>query len=268
MTTPGHLVSVAWLRDHLDDEHVQVVDCRFDLFDEDAGRRAWLEGHVPGASFLSLKHDLSGEAGDNLGGRHPLPTADDFGASARRAGIGHSTHVVAYDDRMSGGAARLWWLLRHFGHDAVSVLDGGMEAWDGPLETGEHHPEPGDLEPGTPADDVVDADTLLARRGSDSPPLVVDARGPTRYRGEEEPIDPVAGHIPGAINLPSFEAFPPPPDVVDAPGDVVVYCGSGVTATTVLLSLAAAGREDARLYPGSWSEWSRRGLPVATGDGT
>ncbi len=266
MPTPGHLVSADWLREHLDDADVQVVDCRFDLFDEDAGQRAWLEGHVPGASFLSLKHDLSGDPGDNMNGRHPLPTAADLQASARRAGIGRQTHVVAYDDRMSGGAARLWWLLRHFGHDAVSVLDGGLEAWGGPLETGEHRPDPGDVVLGEAADDVVDADTLLALHASESPPVIIDARGPTRYRGEEEPIDPVAGHIPGAVNLPSFEAFPPPADVVEASEDIVVYCGSGVTATTVLLSLAAAGREDARLYPGSWSEWSRRGLPVATGD--
>ena len=195
------------------------------------------------------------------GGRHPLPAADDFARAAGAAGIGPGTFVVAYDQDMNGGAARLWWLLRHFGHDDVAVLDGGFGAWLGPLRSGAEDVEPVEFTPRARADDTIEADELAARLGE--PGLtVVDARLPERYRGEVEPIDPVAGRIPGAVNAPFPDELPP--DLVDA-RELVAYCGSGITAAVVLLRLAQAGREDAKLYPGSWSDWSGRGLPAETG---
>ena len=164
---------------------------------------------------------------------------------------------------MTGGAARLWWLLRHFGHDDVAVLAGGIGAWLGPLRAGEEELEPAEFVPRPREGDTIDAEALAARLG-DGKLVVVDARAPERYRGDVEPIDPVAGHIPGARNVPYTDAADLPPDVVEA-DEVVVYCGSGVTACVDLLALARAGRDDAKLYPGSWSEWSSRGLPVETG---
>ena len=195
------------------------------------------------------------------GGRHPLPAAEDFARAASRAGIGPDTFVVAYDQGRTGGAARLWWLLRHFGHDDVAVLDGGIGSWLGSFASGEEEIEPAEFQARPRDDDTIDAEALLARLGDDAL-TVVDARAAERYRGEIEPIDPVAGHIPGARSAP-FDA--PLPCDLDPAGNVVAYCGSGITACVTLLELARAGRSDARLYPGSWSEWSSRGLPVETG---
>jgi thiosulfate/3-mercaptopyruvate sulfurtransferase len=238
----------------------QFVDCRWELGNPARGRELYLEGHVPGASFLDVEAELSAPPA-TPGGRHPLPAEDDFARAAGAAGIGPGVVVVAYDQGMNGGAARLWWLLRHFGHDDVAVLAGGMEAWLGPLAAGEEEIEPAEFAPRPRAGDTIDAEELAARLGE--PGLtVVDARLPERYRGEVEPIDPVAGRIPGAVNAPFPEALPA--GLADA-GEIVAYCGSGVTAAVVLLRLAQAGREDAKLYPGSWSDWSGRGLPVETG---
>jgi thiosulfate/3-mercaptopyruvate sulfurtransferase len=260
MDTPAPLVSADWLRAHRDD--VRVVDCRFVLGDPAAGRRLYLEGHIPGAAFLDLDADLAGPPGD--GGRHPLPDPERFAAAARRAGISTGTTVVAYDQDVTGGAARLWWLLRHHGHTRVAVLDGGLAAWDGPLTGGEEHIPEGDFAPTGARDDVVTAEDLRDRLG-DPALLLLDARAPERFRGEVEPIDPVPGHIPGAVNLPFADALPAPAEVTDSAREVVAYCGSGVTACVLLLSLAAAGRDDAKLYPGSWSQWSGLGFPVETG---
>ena len=235
------------------------VDCRFELGKPARGEELYLEAHIPGASFLDLDRDLSGREG---GGRHPLPTPDEFARAASRAGIGAGVFVVAYDQAMTGGAARLWWLLRHFGHDDVAVLDGGLAAWRGPTRGGREEVEPAAFEPRPRSDDTIDADSLLARLGT--PGLViVDARAPERYRGEVEPIDPVAGRIPGAVNVP-FTSGVIPEDVLAAE-EIVVYCGSGVTACVDLLALAEAGRADAKLYPGSWSDWASRGLPAERG---
>jgi thiosulfate/3-mercaptopyruvate sulfurtransferase len=195
-------------------------------------------------------------------GRHPLPSADAFAAAASRAGICHRTFVVAYDHGGAGGAARLWWLLRHFGHDDVAVLDGGLDAWLGPLRGGDEEVEPASFVPRPRTGDTISAPELAARLGEPGL-VVVDARMPERYRGDVEPIDPVAGRIPGAVNWPYTE--PEVPDAVLEAGEVVVYCGSGVTACVDLLALVRAGRPDAKLYPGSWSDWRGRGLPGQTG---
>ena len=252
------IVSPDWLRGHLDD--VTVIDCQYVLGDPDEGHRRYLTGHVPGATFLSVERDLSGSAG---GGRNPLPTDDEVVAVARRAGVRDDTPVVAYDQAMVGGAARLWWLLRHLGKEDVAVLDDGLDAWDGPLVTGEETAAPGDLTPRPRRGDAIDAEDV-AERLHDPGRILVDTRAPARYRGEEEPVDPVAGHIPGARNLPNSQAVPAA--LVDADEEVVAYCGSGVSACVLLLRLADAGRDDAKLYAGSWSEWSSLGLPVATGE--
>jgi thiosulfate/3-mercaptopyruvate sulfurtransferase len=241
----------------------QFVDCRWELGKPERGRELYLAEHIPGASFLDVEGELSAPPGGAEGGRHPLPAADDFARAAGKAGIGPDVFVVAYDQGMTGGAARLWWLLRHFGHDDVAVLDGGIEAWLGPLSSGEEDIAPAEFVTKPRADDLVSAEELEADlRRSDL--VVLDARAPERYRGEHEPIDPVAGHIPGARNLPYASAQPVPDDLVSTQDEIVVYCGSGVTACVDILALERAGVR-AKLYPGSWSEWSSRGLPVERG---
>lgn len=239
----------------------RFADCRFDLLDPAGGERLYLEGHVPGAAFLDLDRDLSDLTRAPAEGRHPLPDAEAFAAAVSRAGIGPGVLAVAYDQGMTGGAARLWWLLRHFGHDDVAVLDGGLGVWRGPLRSGPEEIEQASFVPRPREGDTVEADELLARLG-DPTLAVVDARAPERYRGEVEPLDPVAGHVPGAVSVPSGHDLPPA--VLEA-DEVVAYCGSGVVACVALLELARAGRPDAKLYAGSWSEWSRRGLPVERG---
>jgi len=226
----------------------RFVDCRWELGKPGRGRELYLAGHVPGAAFLDVESDLSAPPGP--GGRHPLPSVEDFAAVASRAGIGDGTFVVAYGSM--GGAERLWWLLRHFGHDACAVID--LDAWRGPLATGEQEIEPATFVPRPRTDDTIDAERIL-----EGGLVLVDARVPERYRGEVEPVDPVAGHIPGALNAPWNEELPELPG-----GDVAAYCGSGVTASVLVHRLALAGR-DAKLYPGSWSEWSGRGLPAERG---
>lgn len=279
------LVSQEWLADRLEEPRLRIVDCRFTLGDPTAGRAAYERGHIAGAAFLDLDADLSappavpnpdGPPRGPIGGRHPLPDLDRFAASARRVGIGSGTTVVAYDDAMSGGAARLWWLLRHCGFDDAAVLDGGLAAWEGPLRTGGEPPRaPGDFTPSRVRDDVVTAEQVaadVAKPPQERELLLLDARAPERFRGEQEPVDPVAGHIPGARNVPLPTAFPPPADVAALLGDdahertLVATCGSGVTATGLVLALTAAGRDDVKLYAGSWSDWAARGLPIESGD--
>jgi thiosulfate/3-mercaptopyruvate sulfurtransferase len=238
----------------------RFVDCRWELGNPGRGRELYLAGHVPGASFLDVERDLSAPPA-TPGGRHPLPAAEDFARAAGAAGIGPGAFVVAYDQGMNGGAARLWWLLRHFGHDDVAVLDGGMAAWLGPLVAGAEEIEAAEFVLRPRDDDTVEAEELAGRLG-DGRLTIVDARLPERYRGEVEPIDPVAGRIPGARNAPFPEELPA--DLLEA-DEIVAYCGSGVTAAVVLLRLAQAGRADAKLYPGSWSDWVGRGLPAERG---
>lgn len=238
----------------------RFVDCRFDLADRDRGRAEYWSGHVPGAAFMDLETQLSGtKTGEN--GRHPLPAAEDFARDASAAGIGDGVMVTAYDDGSDAGAARMWWLLRHFGHRDCAVLSGGLGRWVGPLQAGPEICSPATFQPATRSADTIEADELLDRLG-DPGLAVIDARAPERYRGEQEPIDPVAGHIPGAVNVPFTGDLTFGEDVLNAE-EIAVYCGSGVSACVVLFALARLGREDARLYPGSWSEWASRTLPVA-----
>jgi thiosulfate/3-mercaptopyruvate sulfurtransferase len=225
----------------------QFVDCRWELGSPGRGRELYLEGHIPGASFLDVDSDLSSEPGKR--GRHPLPSAEDFAAAAGRAGIGPDAFVVAYGGM--GGAERLWWLLRHFGHDDCAVID--FDCWRGPLTRGEEEIEEHEFTPRPRDDDTLEAHELERSRDN---LVVVDARIPSRWRGEANPIDKVPGRIPGALNAPWNEQLPDLP-----PGEVVAYCGSGVTATVALHRLHLAGREG-RLYPGSWSEWEQLDLPV------
>lgn len=244
----------------------RFVDCRYDLERPERARERYLEAHIPGAAFLDLDRDLSDlSIPPEAGGRHPLPSAAAFAEAAGRAGIGAGVFVVAYDDGMTGGAARLWWLLRHFGHEDAAVLDGGLGAWLGPLASGEEEVERADFTPRERSGDTMETEEILRRLGE--PGLVlVDARPADRYRGETAGLDPVAGRIPGALNVPYTLGVGAqlPREVLDAP-EIVCYCGSGVTACVTLLALARAGRADAKLYPGSWSEWSRKGLPGEKG---
>jgi thiosulfate/3-mercaptopyruvate sulfurtransferase len=226
----------------------QFVDCRWELGNPERGRELYVAGHIPGASFLDVDTDLSSEPGER--GRHPLPEPGDFARAAGAAGIGDDVFVVAYGSM--GGAERLWWLLRHFGHDACAVVD--LDAWRGPLVAGEEPADPQEFVPRERRNDTIEADEL-AQQLEDL--VVVDARTPNRWRGEPNPVDRVGGRIPGALNAPWNEPLPELPD-----GELVAYCGSGVTACVVLHRLALAGREG-KLYPGSWSEWQLRvELPV------
>jgi thiosulfate/3-mercaptopyruvate sulfurtransferase len=225
----------------------QFVDCRWELGNPGRGRELYFAGHIPGASFLDVEADLSSPPGP--AGRHPLPGPRQFAAAAGHAGISDGVFVVAYGSM--GGAERLWWLLRHYGHDDCAVFE--LDGWLGELRTGDEQVEPARLTLRERSGDMVDAEEL--RRRLDEL-VLLDARVPERYRGEVEPIDPVAGHIPGARNAPWNEALPEIPS-----GEVVAYCGSGVTACVTVHRLALAGR-DAKLYPGSWSEWSGLGLPA------
>lgn len=233
----------------------QFVDCRWELGSPGKGRELYLAGHIPGAAFLDVDEDLAAPPGP--GGRHPLPSTEDFAAAASRAGIGEGVFVVAYGNM--GGPERLWWLLRHFGHDDCAVFE--LEAWRGPLRAGEEEIEPAQFEPAQfdplpRSDDTIEADELQRRLDE---LVIVDARRPERFRGEENPIDNVPGRIPGARNAPWNDPLPDLP-----PGELVAYCGSGVTACVTLHRLWLQGREG-KLYPGSWSEWEQLGLPVTRG---
>lgn len=251
-----------------------LLDCGFDLMDTGAGERAHAEGHLPGAFYAHLERDLSGPKsprGPVEGGRHPLPSRERLSDTLARWGIGPDTPVIAYDAQGGPYAARAWWLLRWMGHTAVAVLDGGLAAWQaagGPVERGPGGPAPA-AEPypvRAPAMPTVDAAHLLAHPGRQ---LVVDARAPERFRGEVEPLDAQAGHIPGARNrffkdnLAADGRFRAAAELRQAfatfgvpPATVVHQCGSGVTACHNLLAMEAAGLAGSALYPGSWSEWS------------
>jgi thiosulfate/3-mercaptopyruvate sulfurtransferase len=230
----------------------RFVDCRWELGNPERGRELYLAGHIPGATFLDVDADLSDLSLPDAG-RHPLPSAERFAAAASRAGIAAGVFVVAYGTL--GGAERLWWLLRHFGHDDCAVLIGGIGAWSGELRATEEEVEPVEFVPRERHGDTVDAGEI-ARRLADPSLVLVDSRSPSRWRGEPSEIDDPPGRIPGALNAPWADPLPELPA-----GELVAYCGSGVTACVTLHRAWLAGREG-RLYPGSWSEWSQRGHPL------
>ncbi|HEX4984180.1 MAG TPA: sulfurtransferase [Ilumatobacteraceae bacterium] len=269
------LMSADELAGRLDEPGIVVCDVRWYLTDPYRGRREYDEAHVPGAVFVDLHTELAGTVG---GGRHPLPTTYEFAAHLSRLGIARDDTVVAYDSAGGAVASRLWWMLRSIGHEQVFVLDGGYQAWEQAglpttdiavvrVPTG--YPVVGGWSGVVDADEVADL--------VDSGITLIDARAADRFRGEHEPIDAKAGHIPGAINRPHLENLDTDgrhrsaselaerfADVGPAP---IVYCGSGVTACHDLLAMTIAGITDARLYPGSWSDWSSQpDRPVATGD--
>lgn len=277
------LISVSELAGHLGAPNWVICDCRHDLADAEAGRRAYAESHIPGARFVHLDEDLSApKTGRN--GRHPLPDPDKFVRRLGELGIEGAKQVIAYD--ASGGpyAARLWWMLRWLGHDAVAALDGGWNAWlkaSHPMTKQVPKIAAAQFAPRMRADAAVDARTIASRLGKPGT-ILLDARAPNRYRGENETLDPVAGHIPGAgnrffqSNLDAEGKFKQAAalkkefsDVLgsNAPGRVTHYCGSGVTACHNLLAMEVAGLSGSKLYPGSWSEWcSDPSRPVATGN--
>ena len=276
------LVDAKTLAANVDQASWRVFDCRHRLDDPEAGGRLYLGGHVPGAFFLHLDRDLSGPK-DGQNGRHPLPDPKVLAARLVEFGVSARTQIVAYDDLGGMFASRLWWLLRWLGHEAVAVLDGGIQAWQaggGRLTSGRPPmPVAGRLVEATSrGQPVVTVETLVANLGQPNF-QVIDARSPDRYRGENETLDPVGGHIPGARNRffrDNFDAsgsFKPVGELRrewaeflgDTPADAVIHqCGSGVTACVNLLAMEHAGMCGSRLYAGSWSEWcADPGRPVA-----
>jgi thiosulfate/3-mercaptopyruvate sulfurtransferase len=286
MTASSPLITAPALRALLDaGTPVQIVDCSFDLADPAAGERLHAQGRLPGAVHLHLDRDLS-TAKTGLNGRHPLPTREAFAATLAARGLRDDQPVVVYDQAGGMYAARAWWMLRWLGHAAVQVLDGGIAAWQaagGALHSGPAAAPAAQagfaLRP--PLEATLDHATLRAGLGQPGR-LIVDARAPDRFRGENETLDPVGGHIPGAVNrvfrlnLAADGGFKPA-DTLRAEWlalmaghsaqELVMQCGSGVTACHNLLAMQVAGLAGARVYPGSWSEWcAQPGAPVATGD--
>ena len=279
------LIDADSLRRLLGQPQLAVIDCRFDLMNPAGGLEAYVKGHIPGARYADLNRDLSSPVTAHTG-RHPLPAPDVFAARLGELGVGDDTQVVAYDDANSSMAARLWWMLRWLGHEAVAVLDGGFKAWvaaGGAVESGEAATRTARTARFTPRVDprAVLSTADLERTLQAGTHLLVDARAAERFAGSVEPIDPVAGHVPGAVNHP-FTAnlgadgrFLPAAELERRwrerlagknAGQLIAMCGSGVTACHHLLSLEAAGIPGGRLYAGSWSEWIRDPRrPVARG---
>ena len=280
--TTNPLIGVATLRARLGQPDCIVVDCRFNLQEPAAGRAAYERGHIPGARYADLDRDLARAPGPSEG-RHPLPDPAAFDAKLAEWGIGPDDTIVAYDEASGAIAARLWWLAGWIGHRGPTlVLDGGFAAWQAaqlPVETARPAWQPKRYPtPRAMAAAVVDTSEIQARQQAGD--LVVDARGAARYRGEQEPIDPVAGHVPGARNWPFSNSsaagvFRPAAElrgdllqVLDGrePQQLIAMCGSGVTACQLLLAMAVAGLEGGKLYSGSWSEWIRDPRrPIKTG---
>jgi thiosulfate/3-mercaptopyruvate sulfurtransferase len=283
MTRPNPLISAAELLRLVEGgaEHLRIVDCRWVLGTPGGGVAAYAAGHLPGAIHLDLDDDLADARGFGAPGRHPLPTPVEFAADIGAAGIGDDDLVVAYDDVGGWVAARLWWMLDVLGHEQVRVLDGGLAAWlaaGGRLTTEVPVPVPTTIHHRDRWDRVIGRDELKARLGSVT---LLDARAASRYRGESEPIDPVAGHIPTAVNAPVDDSLVEPGGAFRAADElaerfrtlgadgserpVVTSCGSGVSALHHALALRVAGLPDPILYVGSYSDWSRSGEPVASG---
>ena len=270
--TFGPLVSVEWLQEHLRDPDVRLIDFRWYLLDR-GGRDEYLRGHIPGAVFVDLESVTSAPSKNNRG-RHPLPANWQLQDEMQKAGVEDTTRVVVYDDAGGSVASRLWFLLGWFGHGAQAVLDGGLQAWMGPIATGAESVVRGAFRSKPPdRTRILEFEAVQQLEGV---PLL-DARTVDRYRGEREPVDPKAGHIPGALsapwkdNLGPDERFKSPAELrarfteLGADNGAVLYCGSGVNATHDLLAMEIAGLSGGRLYAGSWSDWSNRDAPVVTG---
>ncbi len=272
------IISVDELRERIGAPDLLLIDARFSLADPSAGRRDYHESHLPGAVYLHLDEDLSAPPSEH-GGRHPLPAPEHAAHTFGVAGIGPETHVVAYDYGDGMTAGRVWWLLRWLGHERVQVLDGGLAAWRarGAPESSEVPSPQAQRFEAEPDPSLVVDNRWLREHLHDPEVTLIDARAPERFRGEEEPIDRLAGHVPGAINLPYADnledgRFKSPAALrarfadVAASSTLVVYCGSGVSAAHHSIALELAGLRGARLYAGSWSDWvSYDDAPVATG---
>lgn len=267
-----NVVSAQWLVEHLDDEEVVIIDCRFSLNDSNSGKQQYQQNHIPGAYYLDLNSDLSSPVGEH-GGRHPLPNLSELAIKLSKMGVNRQTLVIAYDDSRLGFAARLWWLLRYMGHEKVAVLDGGFAGW-----LSLSYPVTSEVkEPDIAAQNtiftghvksnmVVDINEVKNRKDL-AGVVLVDSREKERYLGIREPIDKIAGHIEGAVNYPWQSVTDSSgylldveqqkqrwQDILDSQ-EIIVYCGSGVTACVNLLSLELAGFHNALLYAGSWSDW-------------
>lgn len=269
MKKTQYLVDSEWLKQQLDNPQVVIVDCRFQLADPHWGEKEYRDCHIKGASYLNLDRDLSSEVKSH-GGRHPLPDMDGLAQKFAELGIvKNETLVVAYDDSRFAFAARLWWLLRYLGHDSVVLLDGGWQEWlkhDYPVSNVVPERKAGSFSPQPHPDWLVDINTVKSAHHSDEV-VVVDSRDRDRYLGLREPIDPIAGSIPGAVNSPwkqvSNESGYVQPlesqqqlwDGIKDAAEIIVYCGSGVTACVNLFSLALTGVKNTKLYPGGWSDW-------------
>jgi thiosulfate/3-mercaptopyruvate sulfurtransferase len=272
------LISPEELASRIDEPDLRIVDLRWYLGKPGAGRAAYDAGHLPEAIHLDVDRDLATHGGP---GRHPLPEPSEFADRLARAGIGDGDFVVAYDDVGGWIAARLWWMLDNLGHARVAVLDGGLSAWITlglPVTADEPVLQAAELRLASHWSRIVDRGDLLSRLRGVRRPTVLDARAGPRYRGEIEPIDPVAGHIPTAINAPtdgnlgadgrflsSAELRERYVALGAVSGDVVTSCGSGVSACHISLAMRLAGLPDPILYPGSWSDWGTAGYPIATG---
>jgi thiosulfate/3-mercaptopyruvate sulfurtransferase len=267
------LITPDALAARLDDPRLRLLDVRWWLTDRPRGHRDYLAGHLPGAVWVDLDTDLAAPTGP---GRHPLPDPAVFAARMAQLGVGDDTDVVVYDDASGMIAARVWWMLEDLGHRSVRVLDGGLAAWMAaglPVTTAIPAPTPGHLVLADHWTRVIDRDGLLARLGSVA---LVDARAHERYRGEVEPVDAYPGHIPTAVNLPLAGNLGPDGRFLDEAtlrarfgplgDDVVTSCGSGINACHNALAMRVAGLPDPLLYEGSYSDWTRAGMPVVTGD--
>ncbi len=273
MQKSPYLIDVQRLSERINDSNVVVIDTRFSLSEPELGQRQYQSGHIPGAYYLDLNKDLSGSVKTH-GGRHPLPTWDTFTAKLNQMGIYSKapegpTQVVIYDDSRFAFSSRLWWMLQYLGHQQVAILDGGIQAWaSAGFTLSQETPEPksGNFIPQLQTNWIVDIETLR-RRKDRSDVVVIDSRSPERFRGEVEPIDPIAGSIPGATNafwkeITTEDGYSQSTRVLSnhwrelSPNDeIIVYCGSGVTACVNLFSLVLAGHPMHKLYPGGWSDW-------------
>ncbi len=273
------IVSVAWLAENLHNPKVRIVDCRFALGSPTVGKNAYDAGHIPNAVYFDLEQDLSAPIGKH-GGRHPLPDLNVFAEKLGKAGIGNDHLVVAYDDQGGAFASRFWWLLRYMGHTEVAILDGGYSKWVNnghPVTQALPQIEARQFTPQIHSELLVDMETVKANIGK-SEVTIIDSREAKRYLGDEEPIDLVAGHIPSAVNYfwkdalaedgqwRSVDELRAQFSALSTTDEIIVYCGSGVTACPNFLALERAGYKNIRLYAGSWSDWiTYPENPIATG---